>query len=79
MENPLRKVLNEKGLTPRDLARASKTSIPIIYNALAGVTPLPKKILNFLAEIGVDTKTLVDEYEEYRDIQKREILDAKKA
>lgn len=75
MENPLRRALKEKGLSPKDLAIGSKTSIPIVYNALAGVTPLPKKVLRFLAEVGVDTVTLRKEYELYLDNKKKEVLD----
>lgn len=74
MKNPLKVILEKRGLTPQKLAIASRVSVPTVYTTIRGVSPIPKKILDFLASLDVDTGKLVEEMEIWKEEQTQKIL-----
>lgn len=66
MENPIRKVRGDLGLTIRAFAGLLGVSIPLIQETENGVIQSPQKILNSLGALGYNREELSEQYDFWR-------------
>lgn len=75
-ENPLKKVLREKGMNRDELAVIAGIDSMNIYQLLNGVRAhLPKSVLSALEKIGYDPEEIQKEYEAWRKEKAQKLLE----
>lgn len=78
MDNPLKRVLEARGLKPADVAFGTGVSVSYVCQIVRGETGcrLPRKIFDFLSALGEDPAEIEKEFERFRELRREEILEA---
>lgn len=73
-QNPIQRVMNEKGISPSDLAILAGVQRSGISHLLKGyAAKLSGRVLDALVEIGCDGEQLVKEYAAWREAKAEEV------
>ena len=76
MENPIDRVLKEKGITRDEIAVIAGIDSMNIYQLLnGGRAHLPKSVLSALKKIGYDPEEIQKEYEAWRKEKAQKLLE----